>query len=162
MFKFIIIFIIIAVGGSILFLNKANPANYAKNEIISNKNTNIPKIREEDIIRTFFNLINENQAEKAIAMMTSEMKGDETSEQAWLEQFKSISFIEVKDIIPSDQDSWTDNKHKYQVTINAIVAPTKEDLAIPFYGWGENPNIRWVTITKINNLWQISELATGF
>ncbi len=121
----------------------------------------IMPLREEDIIRRFFEHINENRIPEAIKMMSTTMAPDDSTKQAWGVQFNDIEKIGMLGITPSSEDSWLDDYHQYKVTLNVDVNESAKDLPIPYYGWEDSPNVRWVSIVKENYLWKISEIATG-
>lgn len=116
---------------------------------------------EEDIIRTFFELINEKKIPEAISMMSASMVGDDSSKQAWGVQFNALEAIKASKIEPAMKESWTDGSHEYKVTLDVRVSPKAADAPIPYYGWGNGSNIRWVEIIKENRLWKINQVATG-
>ena len=103
---------------------------------------------DEDIVRLFFNLINEKRIPEAIYMMTDEMIGDDSSKQAWGVQFNEIQSVGVQNIEPFNPEQWTDTKEIFKVTLEVYVSSDAKDAPIPYYGWGDNPNIRWVVLEK--------------
>lgn len=121
----------------------------------------IPALAEEDVIRNFFSLIHERNIPDAISMMSTALAGDDSTKKAWGVQFNDIKAISVLNIEPSLPESWTENSHTYKVTLEAYVSSDAADAPIPYYGWGDNPNFRWVEIIKKGNLWKINSLATG-
>jgi len=121
----------------------------------------VPLPTEEDIIRNFFNLINEKRIPEAISMLSQSAVGDDSSKQAWGVQFNAVKSINVQKIEPSMPESWSQDSHSYKVTLEAYVSSDAANAPIPYYGWGDNPNLRWVSITKEGDLWKINELATG-
>jgi hypothetical protein len=121
----------------------------------------VPLPLEEDIIRTFFNLIGEGRPADAISMMTQLAVGDDTSKQTWGVQFNSFKSVSVNKIEPSMQEEWTTTKHTYKVTLNVQMKPEAQGAPIPNYGWDNGLNIRWIPLEKINNLWKIAGIATG-
>ena len=136
-------------------------------EIVSNPlptetgQVEVPLPQEEDIVRNFFALINERKIPEAISSMSMSMVGDDSSKQAWGVQFNDIKSISVQKIEPSMPESWSDDKHSYKVTLEAYVSSDAANAPIPYYGWHDNPNIRWVEIVKEGGLWKINSLATG-
>lgn len=121
----------------------------------------VPLPQEEDVVRNFFSLINERKIPEALSMMSTPMVGDESTKQAWGVQFNDIKSIAVQKIEPSIPDSWSDDKHVYKVTLEAYVSSDASDAPIPYHGWEDNPNYRWVEIVKEGNLWKINSIATG-
>lgn len=170
------VFVIAIISGSVfLFINKKNTTSSAPNTITTQnqneieltpqititetqKNNAVPTPSENDIINTFFNLINEKRIPEAISMMDVY---DETTKQAWGVQFNAFESVTLTKIDAYNQDSWSPTEHIYKVTISAKMSPESASAPIPYYGWDTNPNIRWVTIVKIGNLWKIKGIATG-
>jgi len=122
----------------------------------------VPLPTPEDIVRLFFNLINEKRIPEAIALMTDQMAGDDSSKQMWGVQFNAIQSIEVKSIEPYSEEQWTESEKMFKVVLDVSVSPEAKDEPIPYYGWDSNPSIRWVSIKKnATGLWEIDSLATG-
>lgn len=122
----------------------------------------VPLPTEEDVIRLFFSLINEHRIQEAIQMMSPIAVPDDSTRQAWGVQFNDIKSIQVVVLTPSNQEDWTDNQHVYQVKLDVVVSPESADAPIPYYGWGDNPNLRWIPIEKNSSgQWQIVGIATG-
>lgn len=132
-------------------------ANFFQNgepDVSEKTNGTVPLPREEDVVTNFFNLINERKVPEAISMMSKKMTGDDSAKQAWGVQFNDIKSINVMKIEPS-------SSHTYKVTLEAYVSSDAANAPIPFYGWEDNPNIRWVELVKEDNVWKINSLATG-
>jgi len=121
----------------------------------------VPLPQEEDIIRTFFNLINEGRPADAIAMMTQLAVGNDSSKQAWGVQFNSFKSVSVNKIESSMQEEWTATKHTYKVTLDVQMKPEAASAPIPNYGWDNGQNIRWIPLEKVDNLWKVAGIATG-
>ncbi|OGG02722.1 hypothetical protein A2W14_02215 [Candidatus Gottesmanbacteria bacterium RBG_16_37_8] len=121
----------------------------------------VPTIREEDIIRSFFALIDQDHPSDAISMMTPALVGDEKSKQTWGVHFDAIENISITLIEPSMQEEWTDNEHIYKITLEVTMKPESAFAPIPNYGWDNGSNIRWLSIEKISSLWKITGIATG-
>lgn len=121
----------------------------------------VPLPTEEDIVRTFFELINEKKIPEAISMMSNSMVGDESSKQAWGVQFNALNSIKVSKIEPAMQERWGENSHEYKVTLDVKVSSDAANAPIPYYGWDNGSNIRWVEIVRENGLWMVNSLATG-
>lgn len=121
----------------------------------------VPLPLEEDIIRAFFNLINEDRPADAISMMTQSAVGDDTSKQTWGVQFNSFKSVSVSKIEPSMQEEWIATKHTYKVTLDVQMKPEAQSVPIPNYGWDNGLNIRWIPLEKVDNIWKIAGIATG-
>jgi len=139
-------------------------SNNDNNESIAETSSSegVPLPTPEDIVRLFFNLINEKRIPEAIDLMTDQMVGDDSSKQMWGVQFNAIQSIEVKSIEPYSEEQWTESEKMFKVVLDVSVSPEAKDEPIPYYGWDSNPSIRWVSIKKnATGLWEIDSLATG-
>lgn len=134
----------------------------AFSEPIEKNEAVVPLPQEEDIIRSFFEIIGENRPSDAISMMSQKLIGDESSKQAWGVQFNAFKTVRVEKIEPSMQANWTENNHSYQVILNVQMKPEAANAPIPYYGWGDNPNTRFINLTKTSEgIWKVDEIATG-
>jgi hypothetical protein len=116
---------------------------------------------EEDIIRTFFGLIDEARIPEAVAMMSVEAVPDDSYKQAWGVQFNALDSIKVSKIEPYGQENWSPSSHTYKVNLEVAVSENAANAPIPYYGWGNGDNLRWVEIVKEEDLWKINQIATG-
>ena len=131
-------------------------------EIIEESNEQAPLPSAEYTIGLFFELINDRKINEAIDLMTNEMAGDDASKQAWEVHFNAIKSINVQSIEPYNEEQWTDAKKVFEVTLEVYVSSEAKDAPIPYYGWHDNPNIRWVSVEKdATGFWKIAALATG-
>lgn len=131
-------------------------------EIIEESNEQAPLPSAEYITGLIFELINDGKINEAIDLMTNEMAGDDTSKQTWGVHFNAIKSINVQSIEPYNKEQWTDAKKVFEVTLEAYVSSEAKDAPIPYYGWHDNPNIRWVSVEKgASGFWKIAALATG-
>ncbi|OGD84742.1 hypothetical protein A2165_03185 [Candidatus Curtissbacteria bacterium RBG_13_40_7] len=159
--------IVVAIGAAVLSKRTSSSqtsvtSTSVTDQITNEENTpNVPLPTEEDIIRTFYNLINEGRPADAISMMTSFLVGNDTSKQAWGVQFNSFKSVKVLAIEPSMQEEWTSTKHTYKVTLDVQMKPEAQNAPIPNYGWENGQNIRWITLEKVENLFKIVVIATG-
>lgn len=120
-----------------------------------------PLPEPEDIIRTFFDLINEDKASEAVMMMAESITSDDSQKQAWAVQFNNISMIKIISIDPSSPENWTDSQHSYELKLDLKMNPDSSTAPIPYYGWDNGENIRWINLVKEDNLWKIKNIATG-
>jgi len=121
----------------------------------------VPLPTEEDVIRTFFGLIDEARIPEAVAMMSVEAVPDDSYKQAWGVQFNALDSIKVSKIEPYGQESWNPSSHTYKVNLEVAVSENAANAPIPYYGWGNGDNLRWVEIVKEGDLWKINQIATG-
>jgi hypothetical protein len=141
-------------------LQKGSPSPMATaEEVVASPQVPLPS--GEDVVRTFFNLIGEKRIPEAMGMMDSSMAPDEKAKQIWEANFKSLSSVSVNSIEPWEQEGCPCNRQTYKVTLNITVSPEGASAPIPYYGWNNGSNTRWVTIAKENNLWKMAEIATG-
>jgi hypothetical protein len=122
----------------------------------------VPLPSEENIISLFFSLIDEGRIDEAIGMMSPEVVPNEASKQAWKTQFEAIQSINPQAIQAYNREQWTGKEHLYQVTLAVSVSEKAAHAPIPYYGWRENSDTRWITLKKNQEgQWQIASLATG-
>jgi len=125
------------------------------------KSDTVPIPTETDIIRTFIALINEHRAADAVAMLAPDQVKDDNNKQAWAVQFNAFSTLTVTSIEPALQEDWSDTRHEYKVVVDATMKPESASAPIPYYGWGNGSNTRWVMIVKSGTVWKISGVGTG-
>jgi len=161
--------ILISIISTLLFLSactkdqEISSQRQEKSGIVPNGQelAGVPLPAGHDIVNLFFNLINEKRIPEAIEMMSETAVPDDSAKQAWGVQFNAIKSISVIDIEPWDAENWTDGKQVYKATLEAYVT-NDSSAPIPYYGWEDNPNIRWVSLEKDNqNMWKIANIATG-
>jgi hypothetical protein len=117
--------------------------------------------RAQARLEEFFVLVNARQTDDAIYIMHPKMVETDAQRQAWRSHLKAIRSIRVTDVEPVAVEAWTSRCQKFKVTLEASVADTPAS-PIPFYGWLDNPNIRWITLVLgEKGAWQIYEIATG-
>jgi hypothetical protein len=115
----------------------------------------VPLPQKTDIIRSFFNLIDEDRAADAVLMLSQKNIAEDSLKQVWAVQFNAIDKISVVKIEEAGENT-------YKVTLNVLMKPGSENVnPMPFYGWGNGEFVRWVSIDKENNIWKITGIATG-
>lgn len=122
------------------------------------KKESVPLPQETDIVNTFFNLIGEKKPSDAVSMMKI---SDDSEKQAWAVQFNAMNSIQVVKVEPSMQEEWTDTTHSYKVTLDVKMKPESASAPIPYYGWENGNNIRWIHMEKIDSNWKIAGISTG-
>lgn len=118
---------------------------------------NVPLPTGQDIVRVFFELINEKRIPEAISMMSSKAVPDDTHKQGYgvtFNQFKEIKVINIKE---SMKEEWTSDRQTYMVNLDVMI---RSDSNQPIL-WDDGENTRFVTLAKENNLWKIDGIATG-
>lgn len=122
----------------------------------------IPLPQEEDIVRLFFNLIEEGRIPEAVAMMDNVAVPNDSAKQAWGMQLNIFSSIAVKSTEPSNIGNGTQDQKTYKVVLDAKIKPGSEKAVIPNYGWENGENIRWVSLKKNSEgMWKILGIGTG-
>lgn len=133
----------------------------AQNQEIA-ESENVPLPQEEDIVRLFFNLINEKRIPEAVAMMDASAAPDDNAKQAWGVQFDIFNSVSVKSVEPSNIGDETEGQKTYKVILDANNKPGSEKAVIPNYGWENGENIRWVGLKKDESgMWKILGIGTG-
>lgn len=149
-------------SGSFFSSQKSLPSTLSNPSEQATPDQAVPLPSEEDIISLFFSLINERRIDEAIGMMSPEAVPDEASQQAWKAQFEAIQSINPQAIQAYNREQWTEKEHLYQVTLAVSVSSEAAKAPIPYYGWGDNPDTRWIVLEKNQEgQWQIASLATG-
>jgi hypothetical protein len=121
----------------------------------------VPMPQTEDIIQNFFNLIGEKRASDAVMMMTSKIVNDDSTKQSYGVMFAAMKSVIVRKIEESSKSDWTDTWQQYMITFDIVMDPDSANQPIPFYGFENGENIRFVNLVKENNVWKIEGLATG-
>lgn len=166
----IIIAGIIFVGGGVAYFAWSSSNNSQKNTPSDNQSSkndnketdqNIQISSEEDVIRNFFQLIQERKISEAVLSMSLQNTSNDSVKQAWGVQFNSINSVSIGSIEPSLQEEWNTSKHTYRVVLNMAIDPNSADESIPYYGYVNGENIRFIPIIKEGDLWKVDGIATG-
>jgi hypothetical protein len=121
----------------------------------------VPLPTQQDIIRSFFSLINAKRSDDTISMMSEKMAGDSSTQNAWKKQFQAIQSVTVVSIAPYNPVK-PGQQEEYVVNLNVVMSPESVNEVIPYYGYENGENTRFITMTKLKNgMWRISEIATG-
>ena len=83
----------------------------------------VPLPTGQDIVRIFFNLINEKRIPEAVSMLDVSAVSDDSAKQAWGVQFNYISQVIVKSIEDYNKTEWipTEQTFKVTLTMNSIL-----------------------------------------
>lgn len=111
------------------------------------------------VISQFIALINDHRVSDALAMMSPELVPD-ADRAAWTRQFSAIKSIHVIDIKPADTER-SGPCFEYKVTLEAEVSSEAANEPIPYFGWDDNPNLRWMGLCPRGDKWLISSIGTG-
>jgi len=112
-------------------------------------------------LEEFFTIMNSRDVDEAMKSMAPTMLRTTRERRAWRRQLAAIRSIHILDIHPARVDDWSGTRHIFKVTLEANVEDTS-DAPIPFFGWQDNPNVRWITMElDSRRRWVIAEIATG-
>jgi len=145
----------------------AKPDLKDNQEVVTGESTTVPSPQVslrtgEDLIRNFFDLINDKKAAEAIDLMALDMVAGDNGRKMWQEQFQVINSVKIVTVEPFLPSDWTDSRQMFKVGLEVAVADTAAQAPIPYYGWQDNPNFRWITVEKNDDgLWRMAEIATG-
>jgi len=145
-------------------ISKETPKNETQEQIVTSSpliNPSpaniVPLPTSEDIIRTFFNLINEARIPEAVEMLSQTANPNDSTKQAWGVSFNSFKSVDIISIEPWDKSSWNTELEIYKVVFDLQLK--SGDFA---YGWDGGQNTRWIEIAKKPaSLWKINAFATG-
>jgi len=121
----------------------------------------VPLPQEKDIINNFFELIKEGRASDAVMMMSSTITKDDSIKQAFGVQFAAMKSVKIIAVEESMKDDWTEARHQYKVTFNVVMDQSSANKPIPYYGYENGSNIRFLGLIKEDGKWKIEGLATG-
>lgn len=127
---------------------------------IKNDST-VPLPQETDIIRLFVNLIDEGKVNDAVMMMSSKITNDDSTKQAFGVQYAAMTSVKVKKIEDSSKTDWTDSWHQYMIILDVVMDQSSADGPIPYYGFEQGENVRFINLVKEGNQWKIEGLSTG-
>ena len=118
------------------------------------------RVEHATAIRRFIAAINDQRAIDAVNMLSAKLVSDDAARQQWLQQFSAIESIHVTAIEPSAIGN-AGSCYQYKVKLETHVSADL-DRAVPFYGWSDNPNYRWIGLCPNGNGgWAISSFGTG-
>jgi len=118
-----------------------------------------PVAKHAEIISRFIALIDDHRVGDALAMMSPELLPD-ADRVAWTRQFAAIKSIHVMDIRPADTGR-SGPCFEYKVTLKVDVSSEAANEPIPYFGWDDNPNLRWIELCPSGDSWLISSIGTG-
>lgn len=112
--------------------------------------------KQENVIRTFFGLIDKKRVSEAVSMMSEKMVSNEEIRQQWMVQFDNFESVKVEKI----EKSVEENMYKVELTVKINSRTT--DKLIPDYGFGNKTEIRFIKLIKDSQgQWKIEGIATG-
>jgi hypothetical protein len=121
----------------------------------------VPLPLDTDIINSFFGQISLKRPSDAVTMMASSITNNDSIKQAWAVQFNAFNSLNVISVEPSMKDEWTQTKHTYKVILDVTMNPNSGGEAIPYFGWENGQNTRWINLVKEDKMWRVEGIATG-
>jgi hypothetical protein len=110
----------------------------------------------ESVIRAFFTALDAGQVDEAVAMLAPELA--EGAKDTWTSQFSAIAGVDDVDIGAGQPDGACIT---YRVDAVLEVAPDAADAPIPYYGWEQGANTRWLQLCPAGGSWAIHAIGTG-
>jgi len=114
-------------------VTKATPKATPRVEATSGTNT--------DIINNFFKSVSEGKIDEPM--------------------YKAMKSVEVIKIEESSKADWTESWQQYMLTLDVEMDPSSANQPIPYYGFENGENVRFVNLTKENGQWKMGDLTTG-
>jgi hypothetical protein len=112
-------------------------------------------------LKEFFAIVNSRDVDGAMKSMAPGMLQTPEQREAWRRQLAAFRSIRVIDVEPANVNDWSGTRHIFKVTLEAYVKD-EPGAPIPFFGWHDNPNVRWITMELNNNRrWVVAGIATG-
>lgn len=149
-----------------IFQNKTLPQEV--NTLIQQETTkeivptnSVPLPTGEDIIRAFFALIQEKKISEAVLMMSAKNVTDDSTKQAWGVQFNTITSVLVKSVEPVMQSDWNDSFQEFKVFLDVVMSSDSASAPIPYYGFDNGENVRFIPLVKEGEKWKVDGLSTG-
>jgi hypothetical protein len=126
-----------------------------------NISDDIPLSSGEDVIRTFFSLIQEKKIPDAVSMMSKIAIPNDSIKQAWGVQFNAMNSVKVISIEPLNISEITNNKNIYKTALDISMNPDSVNEQIPYFGYENGTNIRWIELIKEGQIWKVNGIGTG-
>jgi len=112
-------------------------------------------------LEEFFAIVNSRDVDEAMKSMAPALLRTPEQREAWHRQLAAIRSIHVMDVQPASVKDWNSSRHVFKVTLEAYVEDAS-DAPIPFFGWHDNPNVRWITMElDSRRRWVVVGIATG-
>lgn len=127
----------------------------------SQQSGGVPLPQDRDLINLFFDLIGQGKASEAVKMLSSQNTGSVEIKKMWQEQFEAMKFVKVLSIESAMEDSWTDKRHEYKVVLNVTMDESSKNAPMPYYGYDQGENNRFIVLVKEGEKWFIDSIGTG-
>jgi hypothetical protein len=149
---------LIAVG---VYLYVNRDYYFSKSTDTDQSQSKVTNLRDFDVIYSFFQLIDEDRISEAVMLMNPKISKNETLKQSWSTQLNAFESVTLKSVEASGQEEWRENRHKYMVNFEAQMKEETANESIPYFGYENDDNTRWIAIEKIDGIWYINGIATG-
>jgi len=124
----------------------------ARSTVIMEEKTG-PKPNDTYVVRNFFTLTDDGKVDEALDIIVSTIGPDSNIRDAWAVGLKNMYYIKVRTLDGFQSNLWTESKHRYLLRLDVQL----KDPAVPTT-WQNGENVRYVTVSKIGDLWKISEI----
>ena len=158
---FIGMIVVAVIFFGIFFLNKEKNKKENYKEILMPTNTSTSTSDAQSMVRTFFQHLSDGNISEAVLMMSPEVIANDSTKQAWGVQLNSFSFLQLLSVDPVMKEEWTNTTEEYKVVINAKMKQESATALIPYYGWNDGSNTRFIILEKKGNIWYIQAIGTG-
>jgi len=118
-------------------------------------------INTQEVIAVFLQHIAQKRVTEAVLMMSKNAVPDDTAKQAWEMQYNAFKKLIVQSIEPSMEESWKDAQKTYRVVMDVEMDEDSAEGVIPYFGYVNGINMRWITIEKEGADWKIAGISTG-
>jgi hypothetical protein len=159
----VLVITILLFVNNLAFLGADNmPKNTQASQSSESSNNPASLPSDTDSIALLFQAINQKNSAITLAVMDPTAIQTEADKKGWAEQFAAFEKVELKSIEVSNKDAWKDNEHIYKIVVNAKMTAASAKAMIPYYGWGDGDNTKWVTVRKgTDELWRVVGFASG-
>jgi len=121
----------------------------------------VPLPEDKELITSFSNLISQGKAKDAVKMLSLQNTSSEEMKKMWQEQFEAMKSVKVLSLEPAMKSSWTDQRREYKVVLDMVMDESSKDAPIPYYGYDQGVNTRFIVLVKEGDKWSIETIATG-
>ncbi len=128
---------------------------------ISEDSGGVPLSEDEELITSFSNLIGQGKAADAVKMLSSQNTSSEKMKKMWQEQFEAMKSIKVLSVEPAMKSTWTDQRREYKVVLDMVMDESSKNAPIPYYGYDQGENTRFIVLVKEGDGWFVETISTG-
>jgi hypothetical protein len=111
------------------------------------------------VIWKFSEAVDQKNIPQAMSYLSDNLTANDQDKQTWNNYLDSFTKFKITEI-----EKWNDPDEVgfYRVIYDVSLKPEGLRAIIPFYGWSEGKNFRWIRLAKNNEgLYKITEIATG-